>query len=178
MLFAFLTVLITVHTYVFYSLYVLHGETFLAATGAPTVLAAIRAMGGVSLLGRAVPIWTVVLTEFVLAYSLELALGSPLSLRLVSRTLNPRAVPPAVFETGIIIATVVVMCPAMSFLAAILYYPWGMRPFHLLTLLANWLQLICCNLPFAFFSQLFFIQPLVRLLFRLLCGLHIRPATA
>ena len=38
----------------------------------------------------------------------------------------------------------------------------------MVTLLANWLKLVCCNFPFAFFSQLFFIQPLVRTLFRAL----------
>ena len=59
------------------------------------------------------------------------------------------------------------MCPAMSFLAALLYYPYY-TGFHLLTLLANWLKLVCCNFPFAFFSQLFFIQPLVRTLFKAL----------
>ena len=34
--------------------------------------------------------------------------------------------------------------------------------FAFLTLLANWLKLICFNFPFAFFSQIFFIQPFVR----------------
>ena len=32
---------------------------------------------------------------------------------------------------------------------------------------ANRLKLVCFNFPFAFFSQLFFIQPAVRTLFRL-----------
>ena len=71
------------------------------------------------------------------------------------------------FETTVICATVGLMCPAMSFLAALLYYPYY-TGFHLLTLLANWLKLVCCNFPFAFFSQLFFIQPLVRTLFKAL----------
>jgi hypothetical protein len=35
-----------------------------------------------------------------------------------------------------------------------------------ITLLANWLKLVCFNFPFAFFSQLFFIQPLVRAIFK------------
>ncbi|MCR5097683.1 MAG: hypothetical protein K6B14_01905, partial [Lachnospiraceae bacterium] len=30
------------------------------------------------------------------------------------------------------------------------------------TLFANWIELICHNFPFAFFSQVFFIQPFVR----------------
>ena len=69
------------------------------------------------------------------------------------------------FETAIICATVGIMCPAMSFLAAFLYYPYY-EGFHVLTLLANWLKLVCFNFPFAFFTQLFFIQPAVRTLFK------------
>ena len=34
------------------------------------------------------------------------------------------------------------------------------------TLLANWGKLVCFNLPFAYFSQLFFIQPLVGTVFK------------
>ena len=34
------------------------------------------------------------------------------------------------------------------------------------TLLADWLKLVCFNFPFAFFTQLFFIQPLIRTLFK------------
>lgn len=33
-------------------------------------------------------------------------------------------------------------------------------------LLAEWLKLMCFNFPFAFFTQLFFIQPTVRSVFR------------
>ena len=40
------------------------------------------------------------------------------------------------------------------------------QAFHLATLLANWLKLVCFNFPFAFFSQLFFIQPLIRTVFK------------
>ena len=34
------------------------------------------------------------------------------------------------------------------------------------TLLADWLKLVCFNFPFAFFTQLFFIQPTVRTIFK------------
>ena len=40
--------------------------------------------------------------------------------------------------------------------------------FNILTLIANWIKLVCYNFPFAFFSQLFFIQPLVRTVFKFL----------
>ena len=59
------------------------------------------------------------------------------------------------------------MCPAMSFFAAWFYYPYY-EGFHILTLLANWLKLVCFNFPFAYFTQMFFIQPLVRVIFKFL----------
>ncbi|MBQ8144429.1 MAG: hypothetical protein IJ042_06525 [Butyricicoccus sp.] len=168
MLFAFLTVVITVHAYVFYSLYVLHGDLFMEMTGATSVLGAIRAMGGVYMLGRSCPIWAVVALEFVLAFTLENLMGSPCSFRLACKVFDPRETHPALFETAIICATAGLMCPAMSFIAAFLYYPYY-AGFNIITLLANFLELVCYNFPFAVLSQLFFIQPFVRTLFRALC---------
>ena len=81
-IFALLTVLITVHAYVFYSLYVINGSLFMELTGAPSVLTAIDALGGVSMCGRVVPIWAVILVEFCLAMTLELVIGSPCSFKL------------------------------------------------------------------------------------------------
>ena len=42
MVFAFLTVLVTVHAYVFYSLYVVNGTTLMQVTGSNSVLRAIN----------------------------------------------------------------------------------------------------------------------------------------
>ena len=165
MAFAFLTVLITVHAYVFYSLYVVNGSLLMTLNQTNSVLSAIEKQGGVYMLGQNLPIWAVVLTEFCLAYLLENIMGSPCSFRLAAKVLDPRTTHPMLFETAVICATVGLMCPTMSFLAAILYYPYY-NGFHLITLLANWLKLVCLNFPFAFFTQLFFIQPLVRTLFK------------
>lgn len=167
MIFALITVVITVHAYVFYSLYVVNGETLMALTGENSVLSAIRAQGGVLMFGHFLPIWAVILIEFVLAYTLETVMGSPCSFRLACRVFDPKATHPVLFETAVICATVGLMCPSMSLLAAILYYPY-FQGFHLLTLLANWLKLVFFNFPFAFFTQLFFIQPFVRTLFKAL----------
>ena len=46
MIFALLTVIVTVHAYVFYSLYVVNGGAIMEAAGATSVLGAIRAQGG------------------------------------------------------------------------------------------------------------------------------------
>ena len=167
MIFALLTVVVTVHGYVFYSLYVVNGNTLMTVTGQSSVLAAIKAQGGVMMFGHMLPIWAIILIEFCCAYTLENLLGSPLSFRLACRVFDPRKNHPMLFETAIICATVGIMCPAMSFLAAFMYYPYY-AGFNFLTLLANWLKLICFNFPFAYFSQLFFIQPFVRVAFKFL----------
>lgn len=167
MVFAFLTVLITVHAYVFYSLYVVNGSVLMQVTGANSVLGAINAQGGVYMCGRMVPIWAVVILEFALAYVLEIFMGSPCSFKLASKVFDPKTSHAMHFESAIICATVGLMCPAMSFIAAFLYYPYY-AGFNVFTLLANFLKLVCLNLPFAFFTQLFFIQPLVRTLFKLI----------
>lgn len=137
MFFAFVTVLITVHAYVFYSLYVVNGSVLKEVTGASSVLG--------------VPIWAVVVVEFILAYTLEMVMGSPCSFKLANKVFDCTKTHPVLFETAIICATVGLMCPAMSFLAAILYYPYY-EGFNLITMLADWLKLICYNFPFTFFS--------------------------
>jgi len=164
-IFALITVIITVHAFVFYSLYVENGEFFASIEGAKGVLDGIRLNGGVMMFGRTFPIWAVVLLEFVLAITLEMTFGSPLSFKLACKVFDPATVHPVLFETAIISATVALMCPAMSFLAAFIYYPYY-AGFNFLTLLANWFELVCYNLPFAYFGQLFFIQPLVRKIFK------------
>jgi hypothetical protein len=166
-IFALMTVIITVHAYVFYSLYVINGSILMESTGASNVINAINTQGGVYMFGRFVPIWTVVIIEFCFAFLLELVMGSPCSFKLATKIFDPQKTNPVLFETAIISATVSLMCPAMSFVAAWLYYPYY-EGFNIITLLANWIKLVCYNFPFAFFSQIFFIQPFIRKLFKLL----------
>ena len=165
MIFALLTVIITVHAYVFFSLYVVNGSTLMAVTGSDSVIGAINTQGGVYMFGHMVPVWAVILIEFCFAYCLEVVMGSPCSFKLARKVFDPEKVGPVIFETAVICATVGLMCPTMSFSAAIMYYPYY-AGFNLFTLLANWLKLVCFNFPFAFFTQLFFIQPLIRTLFK------------
>lgn len=167
MVFAFLTVLVTVHAYVFYSLYVVNGSTLMQVTNADSVMQAIHFQGGIYMFGRMMPVWAVILIEFIVAYVLECVMGSPYSFKFACRNFDMEKTHPVIFESAIICATVGLMCPAMSFLAAWFYYPYY-AGFNLLTLLANWLKLLCFNLPFAFFTQLFFIQPLIRTVFKAL----------
>lgn len=166
-IFALLTVIVTVHAYVFYSLYVVNGAALMTVNHANSVLGAINAQGGVYMFGHFLPIWAVILIEFVFAFTLESVMGSPCSFKLASKVFDPRKNHPMLFESAIICATVGLMCPAMSFIAAWLYYPYY-AGFNIVTLLANWLKLVCFNFPFAFFTQLFFIQPLIRTIFKFL----------
>ncbi len=165
MVFAFITVLITVHAYVFYSLYVVNGTTLMEINNASGVTEAINNQGGVYMFGKFLPIWAIILIEFICAYTLEVIMGSPASFKLASKIFNPRKDHPMLFETAIICATVGLMCPAMSLLAAFFYYPYY-EGFSIIKLLANCLKLVCYNFPFAYFSQLFFIQPFARTLFK------------
>lgn len=165
MFFALVTVIITVPAFVFYSIYVHNGATLMEVTGAATVIEALRIQGGVYMFGRFMPIWAVCLIEFCFAYFLENVMGSPCSFKLALKVFDPRETHPVIFESAIICATVCLMCPAMSLLAAFFYYPYY-EGFSILALIAMWLKLVCCNFPFALLSQMFFIQPFVRTVFR------------
>ena len=173
MVFAFITVVITVHAYVFYSIYVVNGDSLRQAVGTTSVLVAVRTIGGIYMFGRIMPVWSVVLVEFCFAYFIECAYGSPLSFRLACKNFDPETTHPVLFETAIICATVGLMVPAMSLIATFLYYPYN-NGFQIHVALVQWLRLMCFNFPFAFFTQLFFIQPFVRTVFKLIFAKDIK----
>jgi hypothetical protein len=102
MVFAFLTVLVTVHGYVFYSLYVVNGNILKQVTGADSVIHAINAQGGVYMFAKMLPIWAVILIEFCFAYLLECVIGSPISFKMACGMFDPRETHPMIFETVII----------------------------------------------------------------------------
>lgn len=165
LVYAFITVVITVHAFVFYSLYVVEGDALMHATGTSSVLQAINSKGGVYMFGTHVPIWLVIVIETVCAFVLAVAMGSPLAFRLASRKFDPRRNHPMIFESAIISATVCLMCPTMSLLADAFYYPYN-EGFDVIDFLCRWFRLVCYNLPFAYFSQMFFVQPFVRFAIR------------
>lgn len=172
-IFALITVIITVHAFVFYSLYVINGSFFSSISGANSVIDGININGGVMMFNHKFPIYAVVILKFILAITLEVFIGGPLSFKLAAKVFNPRETHPVLFEAAIICATVAIMCPIMSFLAAFIYYPYY-QGFNFFTLLANFLKFVCYNFLFAFFSQLFFIQPLLRTIFKLVFAKDIK----
>lgn len=165
LVYALITVFITVHLFVFYSLYVIEGDSLMHTTGTTSVLQAINSQGGIYMLGSYLPIWLMIVIETVCAFVLAVAMGSPLAFRLASRKFDPRRNHPMIFESAIITATVCLMCPSMSLLADVFYYPYY-EGFDVVDFMCRWFRLICYNLPFAYFSQLFFVQPFVRFAIR------------
>ncbi|ODA39107.1 DUF2798 domain-containing protein [Desulfosporosinus sp. BG] len=111
--FAFLSVIITVHLFVFYNLAIEMGgmsnQVFIASR-------------------------KVIAIEFVFAFLLQIIIAGPLSLKLAFNFVNPREDKPYVVTTAIICATVGLMCPMMSFVATILYN--GIT----IEFLAQWMQ--------------------------------------
>ena len=165
LVYALITVVITVHAFVFYSLYVVEGDALMQSTGTTSVLQAIDSQGGVYMFGNYLPIWLLVVVETVCAFVLAVAMGSPLAFRLASRKFDPRRNHPMIFESAIVTATVCLMCPSMSLLADVFYYPYY-EGFDVVDFMCRWFRLICYNLPFAYFSQMFFVQPFVRFAIR------------
>ena len=165
LVYALVTVFITVHLFVFYSLYVIEGDSLMQATGTTSVLQALDSQGGVYMFGTYMPIWLMIIIETVCAFVLAVAMGSPLAFRLASRKFDPRRNHPMIFESAIITATVCLMCPSMSLLADFFYYPYY-KGFDVIDFLCRWFRLVCYNLPFAYFSQMFFVQPFVRFVIR------------
>ena len=165
LVYALITVVITVHAFVFYSLYVVEGDALMRSTGTTSVLQAIGSQGGVYMFGSHLPIWLVIVVETVCAFVLAVGMGSPLAFKLASRKFDPRRNHPMIFESAVITATVCLMCPSMSLLADAFYYPYY-EGFNVIDFMCRWFRLVCYNLPFAYFSQMFFVQPFVRFAIR------------
>ena len=165
LVYALITVVITVHAFVFYSLYVVEGDALMRSTGTTSVLQAIGSQGGVYMFGSHLPIWLVIVVETVCAFVLAVGMGSPLAFKLASRKFDPRRNHPMIFESAVITATVCLMCPSMSLLADAFYYPYY-EGFNVIDFVCRWFRLVCYNLPFAYFSQMFFVQPFVRFAIR------------
>lgn len=98
--------------------------------------------------------------EFIFALLLSVFVASPLAMKLAFSIVNPREEKPYIVTLAIICSTVVFMCPMMSLVSAILFHGITVE------LIAQWMQNIVINFPFAFFSQIFLAQPIVRFIFR------------
>ena len=109
-----MTVVVTVHAYVFFSLYVVNGETLMQVAGTDRVLDAVDALGGVYAFGTYLPIWAIVLIEFAFAFTLEMTMGSPCSFRLASKVFSPKTTHPVLFQPLIRTVFKLIFCKKKS----------------------------------------------------------------
>ncbi len=98
--------------------------------------------------------------EFVFALGIQALIAYKLARKMAFRFVDPEKDKPIIIILAITTMTVCLMCPSMSLVATILYD--GFSPEFLLL----WLKKVTINFPFAFFTQIFFIGPFVRYLFR------------
>lgn len=164
MIFTLIVVVITVLAFVFYSTYVINGDNLMLQTGASSVMGAVDKIGGVYMFGTILPIWAVILIEIIFAFTLETFIVEKRALNMAISMANPESTPPLLFKVAMTVSIVSMMCPSMSLIAAFSFYPYA-SGFNILTLIANWFELICYNLPFVLLAQLFFIQPISRKIF-------------
>lgn len=95
-----------------------------------------------------------------LAFVLEMFAVEKLSHKLAFRIVTPGKDKPIFITLAISSFIVCLMCPMMSLAATILFKNAGKE------FVAVWLQTTALNFPMAFFWQIFFAGPFVRLVFR------------
>ena len=96
------------------------------------------------------------------AFILEFFIVDKLSHLLAMRIVKPGVDRPVFIILAISSMIVCLMCPIMSLVATILFKDTAESGF-----VGVWLQTIAMNFPMAFFSQIFYVGPFVRLLYRL-----------
>lgn len=95
-----------------------------------------------------------------LAFVLEMFVVERISHKLAFRIVTPDKNKPIFITLAISSFIVCLMCPMMSLAATILFKDAGSE------FVAVWLQTTALNFPMAFFWQIFFAGPFVRLVFR------------
>lgn len=97
----------------------------------------------------------------LIAFVLEMIAAGPLAKKITFRILDPAKHAPIVITLAISALTVAIMCPSMSLMATLIIKRPPAADFF-----AVWLQTTAFNFPMAFFWQIFYAGPLVRLIFR------------
>lgn len=95
------------------------------------------------------------------AFILEFFIIDKLAHMIAFRVVTPKD-RPFVITATISIAIICIMCPVMSFIATLLFKNSGTQ------FIAVWLQTTFLNFPVAFFWQLCYCGPLIRLIFRVI----------
>lgn len=95
-----------------------------------------------------------------IAFVLELFIVDKLAHFLAFRIVSPKDDKPIFIVLAISSMIVCIMCPVMSLIACILFKDAGSQ------FVAVWVETVIRNFPMAFFWQVFFAGPVVRLIFR------------
>lgn len=101
-----------------------------------------------------------VIFTLLMAFVLEFFIVDKIAHFLAFRIVTPGVDKPIYITFAISAMIVAIMCPVMSFIAALLFKDAGSQ------LIAVWLQTSVFNFPMAFFWQFFYAGPFVRLIFR------------
>ena len=97
-----------------------------------------------------------------IAFVLEFVVVERIAHKLALRFVNPEKDNPKLFVIALSSIIVCLMCPLMSLVATLLFKNAGSE------VVSVWLQTWVFNFPMAFFSQIFYIGPLVRTIFGLI----------
>lgn len=108
--------------------------------------------------------WTDIPLMTCIVFVMEHFIAGPIAMRHAMRLVTPGKDNPLLVTLTVAGCTVQLMCPIMSFWAALIFKFRGMDTF-----LAVYLQTLVCNFPMALLWQIFFAGPGVRFLFRRLC---------
>lgn len=98
--------------------------------------------------------------EFVFAFLLQFLFVNNFAVKKAFKIVDPDD-KPIFIVLAITCITIMIMCPAMSFIATLLHNSFSSD------LISVWLKKIIINFPFAFFIQIFVIGPLVRTIINL-----------
>lgn len=97
----------------------------------------------------------------VVAFLLEFFLVGHLSKKIAFKMVDPKEDKPIFMTIGISVVIVCFMCLMMSLIGTLLFNNHGFS-----TLIPTWLQTSVLNFPMALCSQLFYIGPFVRFVFK------------
>lgn len=95
----------------------------------------------------------------IVGFILEMLIAGPLAKKLAFRLVTPGKDKPIFVILAVSVMTVCLMCPMMSFVAAVLFKGVDAQ------LLSKWIQTSVMNFPMAFCWQIFFAGPFVRWIF-------------
>ncbi len=145
LVFTVIMVLVMVYCMTVYNAAIAHGLSW------GTFLAALRTM------------WP----EVAAAFLAQHFLGAPIAARLLPQIVDPADKRRIMVQVAMAGCMVFVMAPAMTLFVSVMHS--GLTA----DMPLRWLERLAVNIPFAFFIQIFYVGPLVRLIYRSVCRIGV-----